>query len=132
MRVLMRPNPARLVAFRGHGREDAPPRAAFAGRRREVLGQHVKHGLRIASEHTFPTPGSQALRGDTVALLLRRARRRFREHDVDDIVPVHCGIPRALDSIDHIVGRRNQDTESIHGGIALPPKGGDEVSHELA
>jgi hypothetical protein len=51
---------------------------------------------------------------------------------VDDIVPVQRGIPRALASIDHIVGGRNQDTESIHGGIALSPKGRDEVSHELA
>ena len=84
------------------------------------------------TQHASATPRRQSFRRDAVAVVLRLAGRRFRQHDVDDIVPVGARVPRPFCRIDDVVRRRDQDAEPVHGRIPLTLKGRDEVSHELS
>ena len=132
VRPLVRPHAARVVAFGGDGGEEATPHKSFAGRQGEVLREHVEHWLRIAPQHALAAPGGQSFGGDAVARFVGLARRRFRQHDVHDILCGERRVPRALGLIDDVVRRRDQRAEAVDGGVPLTLKGRDEVRHELS
>ncbi len=132
VRPLVRPDAARLVAFRGDGGEDAATREPLSGRQREVLGEQVQHRLRVAPQHARATPGSQAFGGGAVAVVFRRTGRRFRQHHVHDILCGERRVPRPLRLIDDVIRRRDQRAEALDGGVSLTPEGRDEVRHELS
>jgi len=132
VRPLVRPHAARFIAFRGDGAEEAAPSEFFSGRQRKVLREHVEHRLLIAPQHSFAAPCRQSFGGDAVARFVGLAGRRFRQHDVHDILCGERRVPRALRLIDDVVRRRDQRAEAVDGGVPLTLKGRDEVRHELS
>ena len=132
VRLLVRADAAGLVAFGGDGGEDAAPREPFSRRQRELLREHVQHRLRVAPQHAGATPASQAFGRSAVPVVFRCAGRRFRQHDVHDILSGERRVPRPLGLIDDVIGRRDQRVEALDGGVPLTPEGRDEVRHELS
>ena len=135
MRPLVRPNSAWLVAFRGDRGEDAAPGEPLTRRQREVLREHIEHRLRVAPQHALGAPAGEPFGGAAVAIAVRTARRggrRFRQHDVHDILCGERSVPRPLRLIDDVIRRRDQRAEALDGGVPLTPKRRDEVSHELS
>ena len=135
VRPLVRPNAAGLVAFRGDRGEDAAPRAPLTRGQREVLREHIQHWLRVAPQHALRAPVGKPFGGEAVAIVVRtagRRGRRFRQHDVDDILCGERRVPRPLRLIDDVIRRRDQRAEALDGGVPLTPKRRDEVSHELS
>jgi hypothetical protein len=125
------PDATRLVSFGADGGEQATAHTVFAVRQREILRHDVQHGLGIATQRALLAPGGQTFGGSGVALVLGAAGRRFREHDVHDILCVERGQTCSLRLIDHVIGRRNQPAEPVGGGVPLAPERRDEVRHEL-
>ena len=132
MGPLVRPHAARFVAFRGDGAEEAAPSECFSGRQREVLREHIQYRLLIAPQHAFAAPVGQSFGRHAVARFVGLPGRRFRQHDVHDILCGERRVPRALGLIDDVVRRRDQRAEAVDGGVPLTLKGRDEVSHELS
>jgi len=132
VRLLVRANAPGLVALGGHGGEHPAAREPLPRGEREILRQDIQCRSSVATQHAVTTPRRQSFRRVAVALVLRLPRRRFRQHDVHDIVPVERCIPRPFRRIDDIVRRSDQDTEPVSGRIPLTLKGRDEVSHELS
>jgi hypothetical protein len=132
MGSFVRANAARLVTLRNDRGKDAATRATFTRGQDEVLREHIERRRSIAPQHPRAAPRRELLGGDAIARILGSVRRRFRQHDVDDIVRIQCRIPRALCRINHVVWGRDQGTQTLDGGISLTAKGRNEVSHELA
>ena len=91
--------------------------------------------MRVAPQYAGATPGSQAFGSEAVAIVVRTARRggrRFRQHDVHDILCGERRVPRPLRLIDDVIGRRDQRAEALGGGVPLTPERRDEVRHELS
>src|SRR5437879_6322840 len=80
--------------------------------RREASGSPTTQSFR----RTPPAPLGGRVRGADVAV---RPGGRFRENEVDDVVGVRRGQPRALRRGDHVVGRRDQAGERLRGSEPL-------------